>query len=118
MSRRIFERLAERTSKAAGSKYAFALAFAIILGWAISGPYWRFSDTWQLVINTGTTIVTFLMVFLIQNGQNREMRALHVKLDEIIRSSAAKNALIGLEKKAEEEIEQVATQVVEAVKDV
>jgi low affinity Fe/Cu permease len=102
----LFEYIAERAAKAAGSKYAFLLAGAIILGWGVSGPWFGYSNTWQLVINTGTTIVTFLMVFLIQNTTNREGRALHAKLDELIRVDRnARNELIALEEKTEEEIE-------------
>jgi low affinity Fe/Cu permease len=81
-----FEALAERSARLAGSRYAFGIAFAIILVWAASGPIFHFSDTWQLVINTSTTIITFLMVFLIQNTQNRESKALAVKIDELIRA--------------------------------
>ena len=87
---------------------AFGLALAVIIVWAVSGPLFDWSDTWQLVINTGTTIVTFLMVFLIQATQSRDTRALHLKLDELIRvNKAARNSLLNLEDKTEEEIEQV-----------
>src|SRR6478736_3320158 len=80
-----FRVLAEATSRAVGSPWAFALAALVIIGWACSGPLFHFSDTWQLVINTGTTIVTFLVVFLIQNMQNRDSKAIHLKLDELLR---------------------------------
>jgi low affinity Fe/Cu permease len=80
----IFRKFSHRVSEVAGSVYAFAIAFVVILAWAVTGPIFGFSNTWQLVINTGTTIVTFLMVFLIQNTQNRDNSALHAKLDELI----------------------------------
>lgn len=117
MDKHLFEFIAERTARIAGSKYAFGFAIGIILGWASVGPYFYYSDTWQLFINTGTTIVTFLMVFLIQNSQNREMKAMHTKFDEMIRATPeAKNELMGLEKKAEVEIEKVAEEIVQEVK--
>jgi low affinity Fe/Cu permease len=83
----MFQRFSTAVSAAAGSAYAFSGAVLIVIVWAITGPIFGFSDTWQLVINTGTTIVTFLMVFLIQNSQNRDVRALHLKLDELLVSS-------------------------------
>jgi low affinity Fe/Cu permease len=89
----------------AGRPIAFVLAVLIVLIWAVSGPYFGYSDTWQLVINTGTTIVTFLMVFIIQNTQNRDGAAVQAKLDELIRASAAHNTFIGIEHLTEEEIE-------------
>jgi low affinity Fe/Cu permease len=93
-----FNNLAKKVSAWVGSPISFGIALAVIAVWAISGPLFQFSDTWQLVINTGTTIVTFLMVFLIQNTQNRDARALHLKLDELIRSvEGARNELIDLE---------------------
>jgi low affinity Fe/Cu permease len=85
----------------------FALCVLIVLVWAVSGPFFGFSDTWQLVINTGTTIVTFLMVFLIQNTQNRDGAAIQAKLDELIRTSAAGNAFIGIEHLTEEELDRI-----------
>ena len=85
----------------------FALALGTVIVWAISGPFFGFSDTWQLVINTGTTIVTFLMVFLIQNSQNRDSAAIQVKLDELIRVSKANNAFMGLEHLTDEELEDI-----------
>jgi low affinity Fe/Cu permease len=85
----------------------FVFALAIIVAWAVVGPFFNFSDTWQLVINTGTTIVTFLMVFLIQNSQNRDAAAIQVKLDELIRVSKAQNSFIGLEHLTEEELEEI-----------
>jgi low affinity Fe/Cu permease len=93
----LFRRFAQRTSMAVGSAWAFAGALAAIVVWAALGPTVGFSTTWQLVINTGTTIVTFLIVFLIQNTQNRESRAIQLKLDELILASSASNAALDLE---------------------
>ena len=91
-----------------GSAWSFALAVLIILIWGISGPVFHFSDTWQLIINTGTTIVTFLMVFLIQNSQNREAKATELKLDELIRAvHSARNDLLDLEKLTDAELAQL-----------
>jgi low affinity Fe/Cu permease len=93
-----FRKFAHFTSVAVGSPYAFLLGVLTIVGWAVTGPAFHYSDTWQLVINTGTTIVTFLMVFLIQNTQNRDAKAMHLKLDELIRAvSSARNRLVHLE---------------------
>jgi low affinity Fe/Cu permease len=103
-----FARLAKWTAHAVGHPLAFAAALAIIGGWALLGPVFGFSDTWQLVINTGTTIVTFLVVFLLQNTQNRESAAIQLKLDELIRAmQGAHNALLDLEELTEEELEQI-----------
>lgn len=103
-----FTRIASRASHATGHYGAFMLALAVIVVWAVSGPFFGFSDTWQLVINTGTTIVTFLMVFLIQNSQNRDSRAMHLKLDELIRSiETASNTLIDAEEEDEEHLDQI-----------
>jgi len=103
-----FARFATRTAGAAGHPAAFAGACAVILGWALSGPLFDFSDTWQLVINTGTTIITFLMVFLIQNTQNRDSKAMQLKLDELIRSTqGAHNALLDLEQLSEHDLEKI-----------
>jgi low affinity Fe/Cu permease len=94
----LFRIFARRSSMALGSAWTFTLAILIILIWGLSGPSFRFSETWQLIINTGTTIVTFLMVFLIQNTQNRDSKAINLKLDEIIRAlKGARNKLINLE---------------------
>jgi low affinity Fe/Cu permease len=106
---RFFGELANRASLAAGRASTFTLAVAAIVIWAISGPLFKFSDTWQLVINTGTTIITFLMVFLIQNSQNRDGAAIQIKLDELIRVSAAGNSLVGIEHLTNEEIEELRT---------
>jgi low affinity Fe/Cu permease len=100
-----FRKFSHKTSDAVGSPVAFIIALLTIIVWACTGPLFKFSDTWQLVINTGTTIITFLMVFLIQNAQNRDSKALHLKLDEIIFSNKkARNDLIDLEDCTDEEI--------------
>jgi low affinity Fe/Cu permease len=100
-----FGKAAARTAACVGTPWAFSFAVVVVVIWAISGPHYHYSDTWQLVINTGTTIVTFLMVFLIQNTQNRDARALHLKLDELIRSvQAAHNDMINIEKLSDEEL--------------
>lgn len=107
--RRLFESFAGYASQAAGRASTFVLACLVVVTWAITGPLFRFSDTWQLVINTGTTIVTFLMVFLIQNSQNRDSAATQVKLDELIRTSAVKNAFVGIEHLTADELEELRT---------
>lgn len=106
--RHLFHKFSTVVSNAVGSPYSFILALCIIVIWAVSGPGAGFSDTWQLIINTGTTIVTFLMVFLIQNTQNRDSKALHIKLDELIRSTQhARNKIIDVESLDDAELEQL-----------
>jgi low affinity Fe/Cu permease len=107
-----FQYIADRAARWAGSRWAFMFAFGTVLVWAASGPYFHWSDSHSLFINTATTIVTFLMVFLIQNSQNRGDAAIQVKLDELIRTSEeSRNELVGLETKPEEEIVQAAEEV-------
>lgn len=104
---RLFSKFASTISELSGRPATFALAVGLVLAWAISGPFFNFSETWQLVINTSTTIVTFLMVFVLQNSQNRDGKALQAKIDELILSSAAHNKFVGIEKLDEEEIREV-----------
>jgi low affinity Fe/Cu permease len=107
----LFRRFAHKTSATVGSPWAFALAVVVIIVWAVTGPLFSFSDTWQLVINTGTTIVTFLMVFLIQNTQNRDARAMHLKLDELLRAlQGARNGLVDVEDLSDEELQRLQVQ--------
>ncbi len=100
-----FRRLAASASMHLGTPWAFIAAVALIIGWALTGPFFGFGEGWQLVINTGTTIITFLMVFLIQTTQNRDAKAIHLKLDELIRSSRARNVFADLEDATEEELD-------------
>src|SRR3954453_8919741 len=103
-----FRKFSGKTSAAVGSPWAFIVALTIIAVWAISGPLFHFSDTWQLIINTGTTIATFLMVFLIQNTQNRDAKAVPPKLDELLRATrAARNTLVDLEDMSESELAEL-----------
>ena len=104
----VFRKFAKQTSEAVGSSWAFVISVCILLIWGVTGPLFNFSDSWQLIINTGTTIVTFLMVFLIQNTQNRETKAIHLKLDELIRAvKPARNNMIDLEDMGDEEIDKI-----------
>src|SRR6476469_9911510 len=106
--RELFRKFAQTTSQAVGSSWAFIASVLIIVVWALTGPMFHFSDTWQLVINTGTTIITFLMVFLIQNTQNRDAKAIHLKLDELIKGvGGARTGLVNLEKLSDEELAEL-----------
>ena len=113
-----FEQMASHVSTATGRPRAFALALSVIVVWAVTGPLFRWSDTWQLVINTGTTIVTFLMVFLIQNAQNRDAAAIQAKLDELIRAVGhARDEFIGIEHLSEPELDGIRLALEQAVGD-
>ncbi|MGC4032282.1 MAG: low affinity iron permease family protein [Tepidisphaeraceae bacterium] len=106
-----FTRFAGTTAKITGKPITFAVALAVLIVWAVSGPVFGFNDTWQLVINTGTTIVTFLMVFLIQNTQNRDSEAIHIKLDELIKViEKANNKLLDIEELDEKELDDIRTE--------
>lgn len=106
--RSIFEKFSHVITKATGSSAAFIIAFIIIIAWALTGPIFKFSDTWQLVINTGTTIITFLMVFIIQQSQNKDTIAVHLKLNELIASNKlASNRLVSIEDLSEKELETI-----------
>jgi low affinity Fe/Cu permease len=106
-----FRLMANCVARAAGSPSAFTISVLVIVVWALSGPFFHYSDSWQLVINTGTTIVTFLMVFLIQNMQNRDSKAIHLKLDELIRAlKGARNNLVMLENLSDEELDRLEKQ--------
>ena len=106
--RSLFTRVAGAASRAAGKPAATMLAFAVIVAWAVTGPFFHYSDTWQLVINTGTSLVTFLMVFLIQNSQNRDTEALQIKLDELIHAiEQADNSLLNLEELEQDELDEL-----------
>ncbi len=104
----VFRRIAHKTAELVGSSWAFMLAFLLVVVWALTGPWFDYSNTWQLVINTGTTILTFLMVFLIQNTQNRDSHAVHLKLDELIKAiGPARNKLIDIEEMEDSELEML-----------
>src|SRR5436309_1631951 len=104
----VFHVFARRSSQVLGSAWSFIIAIFVILAWGITGPTFHFSDTWQLIINTGTTIVTFLMVSLIQNAQNRDAQAVHLKLDELIRAvKGARNHLVDVEKLSDDELKKL-----------
>lgn len=109
-----FTRFAAATAHAAGTPAAFCLCVVVVLVWAVTGPLFKFSDTWQLVINTGTTIITFLMVFLIQNTQNRDGMAIQIKLDELILTSGAENDFIGIEALTDKQLEALHLRCAEA----
>jgi low affinity Fe/Cu permease len=111
---KMFARFANATARATGSPIAFLLCVALVVIWAASGPLFKFSETWQLVINTGTTIITFLMVFLIQNTQNRDGAALQTKLDELIRASDAEDEFMGIEKLTDSELNRLHAKCVKA----
>ena len=106
--RELFRKFAQITSTAVGSSWAFIFAVFIIIVWAVTGPMFHYSDTWQLVINTGTTIITFLMVFLIQNTQNRDAKAIHLKLDELLKGvKGARTSLVNLEQLSDKDLERL-----------
>jgi len=103
-----FRHLAHRSALIVGSPWAFVTSVLLVIVWALAGPYYGYSDTWQLVVNTGTTVLTFLMIFLVQNTQNRDGRAIQLKLDELIRASkSSRNQLINLEDFSDEEMEKI-----------
>jgi len=104
---RAFGNAANAVARASGKPLTFAIAVLTIVVWIVTGPVFGYSDTWQLIINTATTIITFLMVFLIQNSQNRDNAAIQVKLDELIRVSAVKNMFVGIERLSDEELEEI-----------
>ena len=104
----LFRQFAQKTSQLVGSSWAFILSVFVIVAWAITGPMFHYSDTWQLVINTGTTIITFLMVFLSQNTQNRDAKAIHLKLDELIKGvKGARTGLVSLEQFSDSDLERL-----------
>jgi len=104
----LFRQFAQKTSQMVGTSWSFMLAVTLIVVWGLTGPMFHYSDTWQLVINTGTTIITFLMVFLIQNTQNRDAKAIHLKLDELIKGvKGARTGLVNLEQLSDSELERL-----------
>ncbi|MFK0687330.1 low affinity iron permease family protein [Mesorhizobium sp. IMUNJ 23033] len=116
MFEKLFTSIANKVAHLAGLPLTFAACCLIIVAWAVTGPIFGFSDTWQLIINTGTTIVTFLMVFLIQNTQNRDGAAIQAKLDELIRVGRAHNTFIGIEHLTETEVEEIRAKCEQAAK--
>lgn len=112
-----FTGFARGVSKLSGQSFTFIAALALILIWALTGPLFKFSDTWQLVINTSTTIITFLMVFIIQNTQNRDTEAMQLKLDELIRIGSGKNAMLDLEELSEKELDEIQHEFVQLAKE-
>ena len=107
----LFRKFSQKTSKLVGSSWAFILSVLIVVIWAATGPIFHYSDTWQLVINTATTIITFLMVFLIQNTQNRDAKAIHLKLDELIKGvSGARTGLINIQELSDKDLERLKQQ--------
>ncbi|RDJ05637.1 low affinity iron permease family protein [Rhizobium grahamii] len=109
----VFARFATAAAKSSGRPATFVLAVVLVLAWAIAGPSFGFSETWQLVINTSTTIITFLMVFILQNSQNRDGKALHAKLDELILTSQAQNKFVGIEKLDEHQLREMSRKLAE-----
>ncbi len=113
-NRHFFSRFATSVADLSGKPSAFVAAVVVVLLWAIAGPFFGFSDTWELVINTGTTIITFLMVFVLQNSQNRDGKAMQAKLDELILASKARNEYVGIEKMDEQELKSLIKKLDEA----
>lgn len=107
MSSKFFSAFATKTAEFSGKPLTFVMAVMLVVVWAVSGPFFDYSETWQLVINTSTTIITFLMVFVLQNSQNRDGKALQAKLDELILSSQAHNSFVGIEKLDEQELREM-----------
>ncbi|HEY3309621.1 MAG TPA: low affinity iron permease family protein [Desulfuromonadaceae bacterium] len=104
----MFHSFARKSAEALGTPYAFAIAVLLLIMWGVTGPFYDFSDTWQLIVNTATTIVTFIMVFLIQNTQNRDARAIHLKLDELLKAQkGARNSLVDLEDMTDQELDRL-----------
>jgi len=116
-NRHFFSRFATSVADLSGKPTTFVAAVVVVLAWAIAGPFFGFSDTWELVINTGTTIITFLMVFVLQNSQNRDGKAMQAKLDELILASKARNEYVGIEKLDEKELKSLIESLDEAAKD-
>ena len=115
---KLFSKFATKTSKLAGKPATFVLAVALVVAWAATGPLFGFSDVWQLVINTSTTIITFLMIFVLQNSQNRDSEAIQAKLDELILVGAAHNRLVGAEKLDERELDMLKKEIEERAEEI